>query len=100
MAPSSPARGRRLNKAWRLLPMNMPQPPLEILYEDNHCIAVAKPTGVTSAHFQGEEETLDHLVKAYLKEKYKKPGKVFLGIVHRLDKVVSGVILYARTSKA
>jgi len=78
----------------------MPEPSLEILYEDNHCIAVAKPTGVTSAHFQGEEETLDRMVKAYLREKYKKPGNVFLGIVHRLDKLVSGVIIYARTSKA
>jgi 23S rRNA pseudouridine1911/1915/1917 synthase len=74
--------------------------PLEILYEDNHCIAVAKPSGMTSAHFQGEEETLDRRVKHYLKEKYKKPGNVFLGIVQRLDKPVSGVILFARTSKA
>ena len=74
--------------------------PLEILYEDNHCLAIAKPSGVASAHFQGEDETLDRLVKEYLKDKYKKPGKVFLGIVHRLDKPVSGVILFARTSKA
>src|SRR5262249_4340705 len=50
--------------------------------------------------FQGEEQTLDRAVKSYLKTKYQKPGNVFLGIVHRLDKVVSGVILYARTSKA
>lgn len=74
--------------------------PLEILFEDNHCLAVAKPSGLSSAHFQGRDLTLDRLVKTYLKEKYKKPGNVFLGIVHRLDKVVSGVILFARTSKA
>ena len=74
--------------------------PLEILYEDNHCLAIAKPSGVASAHFQGEDETLDRLVKEYLKDKYKKPGKVFLGIVHRLDKPVTGVLLFARTSKA
>jgi 23S rRNA pseudouridine1911/1915/1917 synthase len=74
--------------------------PLEILYEDNHCVAIAKPSGVPSAHFQGEQETLDRLVKEYLKDKYKKPGKVFLGIVHRLDKPVTGVLLFARTSKA
>src|SRR4051794_6466094 len=74
--------------------------PLEILYEDNHVIAIAKPSGVTCAHFQGEEVTLDRAVKEYLKDKYKKPGKVFLGIVHRLDKPVSGVLLFARTSKA
>jgi 23S rRNA pseudouridine1911/1915/1917 synthase len=73
---------------------------LSILYEDNHCLAVAKPSGVVSAHFQGQEETLDRAVKAYLKERYQKPGNVFLGVVHRLDKPVSGVLLFARTSKA
>jgi 23S rRNA pseudouridine1911/1915/1917 synthase len=78
----------------------MALPPLEILYEDNHCVAVAKPAGVVSTHFQGTEETLDRQVKAYLKEKYQKPGNVFLGVVHRLDRLVSGVLLFARTSKA
>jgi 23S rRNA pseudouridine1911/1915/1917 synthase len=73
---------------------------LDILYEDNHCLAVAKPAGVPSAHYAGREETLDRLAKQYLKEKYGKPGNVFLGIVHRLDKPVSGVLLFARTSKA
>jgi 23S rRNA pseudouridine1911/1915/1917 synthase len=72
----------------------------EILYEDNHCLAVAKPAGYLSTHYAGKEETIDRLVKKYLKEKYKKPGNVFLGIVHRLDRVVSGVLLFARTSKA
>lgn len=75
-------------------------PDLDILYEDNHCLAVAKPPGVPSTHFQGREQPLDRLVKQYLKEKYHKPGNVFLGIVHRLDKPVSGVLLFARTSKA
>jgi 23S rRNA pseudouridine1911/1915/1917 synthase len=74
--------------------------PLEIVYEDNHCIAVAKPSGVPSTHFDGRSETIDRAVKAYLKEKYKKPGNVFLGVVHRIDKPVSGVLLFARTSKA
>lgn len=73
---------------------------LEILYEDNHCLAIAKPAGRVSAHFQGEEETLDRDAKAYLKAKYDKPGNVFLGVVHRLDRPVSGVLLFARTSKA
>jgi 23S rRNA pseudouridine1911/1915/1917 synthase len=73
---------------------------LDILYEDNHLIAVNKPVGWPSAHFSGSEETLDRVVKAYLKEKHAKPGNVFLGIVHRLDKPVSGVLLFARTSKA
>jgi 23S rRNA pseudouridine1911/1915/1917 synthase len=75
-------------------------PPLEILYEDNHCLAVAKPAGTVSAHFQGREQTLDRAVKGYLKEKYQKPGNVFLGVVHRLDRPVSGVLLFARTSKS
>jgi 23S rRNA pseudouridine1911/1915/1917 synthase len=72
----------------------------EILYEDNHCLAVVKPGGCLSTHYAGKEETLDRAVKEYLKGKYKKPGNVFLGIVHRLDRVVSGVLLFARTSKA
>src|SRR5437868_13426106 len=74
--------------------------PLEILYEDNHCLAVAKPAGALTTHYQGREETVDRQIKAYLKEKYKKPGNVFLGVVQRLDKPVSGVLLFARTSKA
>jgi len=74
--------------------------PLEILYEDNHCVAVAKPAGAVTTHFQGREETVDRQIKAYLKEKYQKPGNVFLGVVQRLDKPVSGVLLFARTSKA
>jgi len=73
---------------------------LEILYEDNHCLAVVKPPGVLSTHFQGGEEPIDMAVKRYIKEKYQKPGDVFLGVVHRLDKVVSGVLIFARTSKA
>jgi 23S rRNA pseudouridine1911/1915/1917 synthase len=77
----------------------MPPPPLDILYEDNHCIAVAKPSGCVSTHYDGKEETLDRAVKQYLKEKYQKPGNVFLGIVQRLDRPVSGVLLFARTTK-
>jgi 23S rRNA pseudouridine1911/1915/1917 synthase len=78
----------------------VPLPALDILYEDNHCLAIAKPAGVVSTHYQGTEETLDRAVKQYLKEKYGKPGNVFLGVVQRLDRPVSGVLLFARTSKA
>lgn len=78
----------------------MSEAPLEILFEDNHCIAVSKPAGTPSAHFEGRVATMDLLVKDYLKEKYHKPGNVFLGVVQRLDKPVSGVLLFARTSKA
>jgi 23S rRNA pseudouridine1911/1915/1917 synthase len=75
-------------------------PPLDILYEDNHCLAVVKPPGWPTTHFDGGKETLDRAVKAYLKDKHQKPGNVFLGVVQRLDKPVSGVLLFARTSKA
>lgn len=74
--------------------------PLEVLYEDNHCLAVFKPAGRLSAHFDGREPTLDTDARDYLKRKYGKPGKVYLGVVHRLDRPVSGVLLFARTSKA
>ena len=78
----------------------MTEPGLEILYEDNHCLAVYKPAGRLSTHFQGGEEPIDRDAKRYLKARYQKPGNVFLGVVHRLDKPVSGVLLFARTSKA
>jgi 23S rRNA pseudouridine1911/1915/1917 synthase len=73
---------------------------LDILYEDNHCLAVYKPAGRLSAHYDGREETIDREARAYLKGKYNKPGNVFLGVVHRLDRPVSGVLLFARTSKS
>jgi 23S rRNA pseudouridine1911/1915/1917 synthase len=78
----------------------MPQPPLDILFEDNHCLAIIKPAGRLTTGYEGGEETLDREVKAYLKDKFNKPGNVFLGIVHRLDRPVSGVLLYARNSKS
>lgn len=73
---------------------------LHILFEDNHCLAVVKPAGVLSAHSDGTELTMVEHVKGYLKEKHAKPGQVFLGVVQRLDRPVSGVLLFARTSKA
>ncbi|MDW8242880.1 MAG: RluA family pseudouridine synthase [Thermogemmata sp.] len=73
---------------------------LDIIYEDNHCLGLNKPAGWPTTHFQGTEETVDRLAKSYLKEKYRKAGNVFLGVVHRLDKPVSGALLFARTSKA
>lgn len=70
---------------------------LDILYEDNHLLAVNKPAGVATAHEAGS--LLDR-AKSYLQTKYQKPGNVYLGLVHRLDKPVSGLVLFARTSKA
>lgn len=74
--------------------------PLRVLYEDNHLLGVYKPGGVLVQGDSTGDETLFDLAKAYLKTKYNKPGNVFLGLVHRLDRPVSGVVLYARTSKA
>jgi len=72
---------------------------LKILYEDNHIIAVVKPAGLlTQGDRTGEASLMDD-VKDYLKEKYKKPGNVFLGLVHRLDKPVAGIVLFGKTSK-
>ncbi len=72
---------------------------LKILYEDNHVIAVVKPAGVLSQGDKTGDISIFDEVKSYLKEKYKKPGNVFLGLVHRLDRPVSGVMLFAKTSK-
>jgi 23S rRNA pseudouridine1911/1915/1917 synthase len=73
---------------------------LEVLFEDNHCLAVMKPAGLLTMGDDTGDPTLLDAAKAYLKEKYAKPGAVFLGVVHRLDRPVSGIVLYARTSKA
>jgi 23S rRNA pseudouridine1911/1915/1917 synthase len=72
----------------------------EILYEDNHLIAVWKRSSDLAQGDKSGDESLDNQVKKYLAAKYNKPGDVFLGVVHRLDRPVSGVLLYARTSKA
>ena len=73
---------------------------LEIVYEDNHCLAVNKPAGLLAqGDATGEPCVLDE-ARAYLKVKYAKPGNVFVGLVHRIDQPTSGVMLLARTSKA
>lgn len=71
----------------------------EILYEDNHLIAVHKPAGVLVQGDASGEQCLMDEVKDYLKKKYKKKGNVFLGLLHRLDRPVEGVVLFAKTSK-
>lgn len=72
---------------------------IKVLYEDNHLIAVFKPAGVLSQGDKTGDINIFNEVKKYLKEKYKKPGNVFLGLLHRLDRPVSGIILFAKTSK-
>jgi len=73
---------------------------LQILYEDNHLLAVAKPAGLATIGVTEEEPSLAKSAKKYLKAKYQKPGNVYLGVMSRLDAVVTGVVLFARTSKA
>ncbi|MBW6502388.1 MAG: RluA family pseudouridine synthase [Bacteroidales bacterium] len=73
---------------------------MEVLYEDNHLIAVNKRSSDLSQGDRTGDSSLDQEVKKYISAKYKKPGDVYLGLVHRLDRPVCGVILFARTSKA
>lgn len=72
---------------------------LKVLYEDNHLIAVFKPAGILVQGDKTGDVCLMDEAKKYLKEKYNKPGNVFLGLVHRLDRPVSGIILFSKTSK-
>lgn len=73
---------------------------LEVLYEDNHLIAVNKRPGDIVQGDQTGDTPLSEIVKEYLKKKYGKPGNVFLGVIHRLDRPTSGIVVFARTSKA
>ncbi|MBX2965321.1 MAG: RluA family pseudouridine synthase [Cyclobacteriaceae bacterium] len=78
----------------------MNHPSLDILYEDNHLLAINKPAGMLVQGDVTGDVPLVELGKRYIKEKYGKPGAVFLGVVHRLDRPVSGVVIFARTSKS
>ena len=73
---------------------------MEVLYEDNHIIAVNKTCKEIVQGDKTGDVPLSEIVKAYIKDKYNKPGEVFLGVTHRLDRPTSGVVLFARTSKA
>ena len=72
----------------------------EILYSDNHIVIVEKPAGLLVQGDITGDETLLNIVKQYIKEKYHKPGNVYLGLVHRIDRPTSGVVCFAKTSKA
>ena len=79
---------------------NVKEQDLQILYEDNHIIVVVKKPGIpVQADKSGDIDMLT-IIKSYLKEKYQKPGNVYLGLVHRLDRMVGGVMVFAKTSKA
>lgn len=73
---------------------------IEILYEDNHLLVVVKPVNILSqSDITGDNDMLS-ILKEYIKEKYNKPGNVYLGLVHRLDRPTGGIMVFARTSKA
>ncbi|HPR37941.1 MAG TPA: RluA family pseudouridine synthase [Spirochaetota bacterium] len=73
---------------------------LNIIHEDNHIIVADKPAGIlTQGDYSGEESLLE-MIKEYIRIKYNKPGEAFIGLVHRLDRPVSGLLVFARTSKA
>ena len=73
---------------------------MRVVYEDNHIIIVYKESGEIVQGDKTGDTPLSEIVKSYIKEKYQKPGAVFLGVVHRLDRPVSGLVVFARTSKA
>ena len=72
---------------------------IKVLYEDNHLIAVYKPAGILVQGDKSGDISMIEEVKMYIKDKYQKPGNVFLGLVHRLDRNVDGIVLFAKTSK-
>ena len=73
---------------------------LNVIYEDNHLLVVEKPVNILSQGDNTNDDDMVNLLKKYLKEKYNKPGNVFVGLVHRLDRPVGGVMIFAKTSKA
>ena len=73
---------------------------VQVLYEDNHLIIINKRVGDIVQGDKTGDKPLSEIVKEYIKEKYQKPGEVFLGVVHRLDRPTSGIVVFARTSKA
>ncbi|MEM8734629.1 MAG: pseudouridine synthase, partial [Planctomycetota bacterium] len=72
----------------------------QVIYEDNHLLVVDKPAGIATMGEESGQQTVARLAANYIKHKYSKPGNVFVGVVSRLDKFVSGVLVLARTSKA
>lgn len=73
---------------------------INIIYEDNHVLVVEKPINVPTQEDNSKDKDLLTILKEYIKEKYNKPGNVYLGLVHRLDRPVGGVMVFAKTSKA
>lgn len=80
--------------------MHTTQENLQVLYEDNHLIIINKRVGDLVQGDKTGDKPLNEIVKSYIKNKYKKPGEVYLGVVHRIDRPTSGAVIFARTSKA
>ncbi len=89
--------GKIINRKYMEKGMNMK---LKVIYEDNHIIVVEKIPNVPSQEDKTGDTSMMTLIKEYIKEKYDKPGNVYLGLVHRLDRPVGGVMVFAKTSKA
>ncbi len=89
--------GKITNRKYKEKGMNME---LKVIYEDNHIIVVEKIPNVPSQEDKTGDISMMSLIKDYIKEKYNKPGNVYLGLVHRLDRPVGGVMVFAKTSKA
>ena len=85
---------------WYLWKMGEEMKDLKVLYEDNHVIVVVKPFNVLSQGDATGDPSIMDMVKDYIKKKYHKPGNVYLGLVHRLDRPVGGIMVFARSSKA
>jgi len=73
---------------------------MNVIFVDNHILIISKPAGLATQPSEGNANSLEDMAKAWIKEEYEKPGNVYLHAVHRLDKPVSGLVLFARTSKA
>jgi len=73
---------------------------INIIYEDNHVLVVEKPINIPTQQDSSNDIDLLTLLKKYIKEKYNKPGNVYLGLIHRLDRPVGGIMVFAKTSKA
>lgn len=86
--------------AWPWFGLGVHAPPLDVLYEDNHLLVVHKPAGLLSQSAVKGDDNLVARAERYLVEKFDKPGKAFVGLVHRLDRNTSGIVVLARTSKA
>lgn len=73
---------------------------VKVIFEDNHLLVVEKPVNILSQGDDTNDKDMVNLLKQYVKEKYNKPGNVYIGLVHRLDRPVGGIMVFAKTSKA